>query len=40
MTIDLTPIVQALAALIGVVFTMVVIPYIRKKTNKEEQVQL
>ena len=40
MILDLTPIVQALAALIGVVFTMVVIPYIRKKTNKEEQIQI
>lgn len=37
MTIDITPIVEALIVLMGAVITCIVVPYIRSKTTVEER---
>ena len=40
MTYDITPIVQAIIALIGAIITCVLIPWIRSKTTKEQQEEI
>ena len=37
MMFDITPIVEAILALVAVVITSIVIPYIKKKTSVEQQ---
>ena len=37
---DITPIIEAVAALIGVIITAVVIPYIKSKTTTQQQAQI
>ena len=37
---DLTPIVEAIAALIGVVITCILVPFIRSKTTAEQQKEI
>lgn len=37
---DITPIIEAVAALIAVIFTAVVIPYIKSKTTTQQQAQI
>lgn len=38
--IDITPIIEAVFALIGVVITVIVIPYIKSKTTAAEQQEI
>lgn len=38
--IDITPIIEAVFALIGVVITVIVIPYIKSKTTTAEQQEI
>lgn len=40
MMFDITPIVEAIVALVAVVITGVVIPYIKKRTTTEQQKEL
>ena len=40
MAYDITPIVQAIIALIGAIITCVLIPWIRSKTTKEQQEEI
>lgn len=40
MTYDITPIVQAVFALVGAIITCVVIPWIRSKTTAQQQEEL
>lgn len=37
---DLTPIIEAVAALIGVVITCILVPFIRSKTTAEQQKEI
>ena len=37
---DITPIIEAVAALIGVIITCVLIPYIKSKTTTEQQKEI
>lgn len=37
---DITPIIEAVFALIGVVITVIVIPYIKSKTSAAEQTEI
>lgn len=37
---DLTPIIEAIAALIGVVITCILVPFIRSKTTAEQQKEI
>lgn len=37
---DITPIIEAIAALIAVIITAVVIPYIKSKTTTQQQAQI
>lgn len=37
---DITPIIETVAALIAVIFTAVVIPYIKSKTTTQQQAQI
>ena len=37
---DITPIIEAVAALIGVIITCVLIPYIKNKTTTEQQKEI
>ena len=37
---DITPIVEAIIALIGTVITVILIPYIKSKTNVEQQKEI
>ena len=38
--LDITPIIEAVAALIGVIITCVLIPYIKSKTTTEQQKEI
>ena len=40
MMFDITPIVEAILALVAVVITSIVIPYIKKRTTTEQQKEL
>lgn len=40
MTCDITPIVQAVFALIAAIITCIVMPWIKSKTNKEQQEEI
>lgn len=37
---DLTPIIEAVAALIGVVITCILVPFIRSKTTAEQYAEI
>ena len=40
MTYDITPIVQAVLTLIGVIITAVIVPWIKSKTNEQQQEEI
>lgn len=40
MTYDITPIVQAVLTLIGVIITAAVVPWIKSKTNEQQQEEI
>ena len=40
MMFDITPIVEAILALVAVVITSIIIPYIKKKTSVEQQKEI
>lgn len=40
MTFDITPIIEAVAALLAAVITAVVVPYIKSKTTTDQQKQI
>ena len=40
MMLDITPIVEAILALVAVVITSIVIPYIKKRTTTEQQKEI
>jgi len=40
MTYDITPIVQVVLTLIGVIITAVIVPWIKSKTNEQQQEEI